>query len=113
LPGCNPRDRDNSDRKSDNSKQEVPGLRPAREVKFWRGLVAVVIVVVPVAVTAPASSVFIPPAMSVFPAPRTGFGKFVAILCGLRTIPAVMLGGFVKLVVYVGDAPLAVVVIRT
>ena len=110
MPGCNPRDRD---RKSDNSKQEVPGLRPAREVKFWRGLVAVVIVVVPVAVTAPASSVFIPPAMSVFPAPRTGFGKFVAILCGLRTIPAVMLGGFVKLVVYVGDAPLAVVVIRT
>ena len=88
----------------------MPGLRPAREVKSRVGLVAVVIVVVPIAIRTPAVAVFIPPAMAVFPAPRTGFGKFVPILCGLRAVPAVVLGGFMKFVIRASDTLLAVIV---
>jgi hypothetical protein len=72
--------------------------------------VAVVIVVVPVAVTAPAVAVFIPPAMVMFPTPGAGFGKFVPILCGLRAVPAVVLGGFMKFVIRASDTLLAVIV---
>jgi hypothetical protein len=48
--------------------------------------------------------------MAVFPTPGARFRQLMAILGGLRAIPSVMLGGFVKLVVRVGDALLAVVV---
>jgi hypothetical protein len=90
----------------------VPGGRPALEVETIIGLVAVVIVVVPIAIRAPTVAVFIPPAMAMFPTPGAGFGKLMAILRGLRAIPTMMLGGFMELVIRAGDAPLAIVVVR-
>jgi len=74
--------------------------------------VAVVIVVVPIAIRAPAAAVFIPPAMAVFPTPGARFRKLMAIFRGLRAVPTMMLGGFMESVIRAGDAPLAVVVIR-
>ena len=73
-------------------------------------MIAVVIVVVPVAVGAPTTSVFVPPAVRVFPAPGPGFRQFVAPPGGLRAVPAVPFGGFVEPVVCADNAPLAVVV---
>lgn len=71
---------------------------------------AVVIVVVPVAIGAPATPVFIPPAMAVFPTPGAGFRQFVAPPGGLRAVPTVPFGSFVELVVGADNAALAVVV---
>src|SRR5258708_9076391 len=104
--------RDSSDQITDSRKQKVPGCRPALEVESRIGLVAVVIVVViiPIAIGAPAAVVFIPPAMVMFPTPSARFGKLMAIFCNLRAVPAMMLGGFMEFVVRVGDTPLAVVV---
>jgi hypothetical protein len=104
--------RDNSDQLTVNKKQKVPGSRPALEVESGIALVAVVIVVVPIAIRTPAVTVFIPPAMTVFPTPGTRFGELMAILRGLRAIPTMMLGGFMEFVIRTGDAPLAVVVVR-
>jgi hypothetical protein len=42
--------RDSSDQRTENRKQKVPGGGPALETQFRIGLVAVVIVIVPVAV---------------------------------------------------------------
>jgi len=108
--GAQTNKKDNSDQKTDNRKQEVPGLRPAPEAKSWIGLVAVMIVVVPIAIRTPAVAVFIPPAMAMFPTPGTRFGKLMAILRGLRAIPTMTLGGFMEPVIRPGDAPLAIVV---
>lgn len=91
----------------------MPGGCPALIAESGIRLVAVVIVVVPVAIRTPTVPVFIPPAMAVFPAPGAGFGQFVAILRGLRAVPSMVLCGFMEFVVRAGDAPLAVVVIRS
>jgi hypothetical protein len=96
----------------ESGKQKVPGKRPALEVKSRIGLVAVVIVVVPIAIRTPTVAVFIPPAMAVLPTPGARFGKLMAILRGLRAIPTMMLGGFMEFVIRMGDAPLAIVVVR-
>jgi len=102
------------DGKAENRKQKVPGNRPALEVASGIGLVMIVVVimvtVVPVVICAPAVAVFIPPAVPVFPTPGAGLRQLMAILGGLGTIPTVMLGCFVKLVVRVGDTFLAVIV---
>ena len=71
---------------------------------------AVVIVVVPIAIGAPATSVFVPPAVRVFPTPGAGFRQFVAPPGGLRTVPTVPFGSFMEPVISADDAPLAVVV---
>ena len=73
-------------------------------------IVVVMVVVVPVFLSVPTVIVFTPPAMIVFPAIVSGLGKFFAITLGLRTIPAMVLGSFVKLVVSTGDAFLTIVV---
>ena len=88
----------------------MPGNRPALSVDSGIGLVAVVVMVVPIAIRAPAVAVFIPPAMAMFPTPSARFGKLMAIFYSLRAVPAMMLGGFMEFVIRVGDAPLAVVV---
>jgi hypothetical protein len=88
----------------------VPGSCPALAIESRIALVTVMVVVIPIVIGAPAVAVFIPPAMAVFPTPRPRFSKLMAILCGLRTIPTVMLGGFVEFVIRTGDALLAVVV---
>jgi len=102
--------RDSSDQITDSRKRKVPGSRPALEVESRIGLVAVVVMVVPIAIRAPAVAVFIPPAMAMFPTPSARFGKLMAIFYSLRAVPAMMLGGFMEFVIRVGDAPLAVVV---
>ena len=73
-------------------------------------VVVIMVAVVPITIRAPAVSIFIPPAMAVLPTPGAGFRQFMTIFRGLGTIPAVMLGGFVKLMVCPDDALLAVVV---
>jgi hypothetical protein len=94
----------------------VPGNRPALEAESGIGLVVivvmimVVVMVIPIMIRAPAVAVFIPPAMAVFPTPGAGLRQLMAIFRGLRAIPSVMLGCFVKLVVRVGDTLLAVLV---
>ena len=85
---------DNSNRIAESRKQKVPGGCPALEVEAKISLVAVVIVVVPVAIRAPTVAVFIPPTMPVFPTPGARFGKLMAILRGLRAVPTMVLGGF-------------------
>ena len=88
----------------------MPGGGPALETQFRIGLVAVVIVIVPVAIGAPAVAIFIPPAMAVLPTPGACFRQFMAVLRGLRAVPAMVLGGFMKFVIHASDAPLAVFV---
>ena len=68
--------------------------------------------VIPIAIGTPTVAIFIPPTMTVFPTPGTGFGKLMAILGGLRAVPSMVLGGFMESVIRAGDAPLAVVVVR-
>ena len=99
----------------------MPGGCPALEVESGIGLlvivimlmvtiVVLVIVIVPIAIRAPTATVFIPPAVAVFPAPGARLRQFVAILRDLWAVPTMMLGGFVKLVVRPDDALLAVFV---
>jgi len=73
-------------------------------------VVVIMVVFVPIMIRAPAMSIFVPPAMAVFPAPGARFRQFVAIFRCLRAIPAVVLRGFVELMVCVDDALLAVVI---
>jgi hypothetical protein len=69
-----------------------------------------VVVLVPIVFRVPFLSVFIPPAMAVSPAPFPRGGQLSAAIGCLRTIPAMVLCGFVQLVVGFDDALLAVVV---
>jgi len=71
--------------------------------------IMVVIMIIPITIGVPAVSIFIPPTMLVFPAVRARFGKFMAPMFGFRTLPTVVLDGFVKLVVRLGGALLTVV----
>jgi hypothetical protein len=74
-------------------------------------LVAIVIVVIPIAVGVPAVAVFIPPTVPPAPAVFARFTQVVARMIGLPAVPAVMLNGFVQLVVRPGDSPLAISVV--
>jgi hypothetical protein len=69
----------------------------------------VVIVIIPIVVGVPAALIFVPPAVAVFPAVRACFAEFVAPVFRFGALPAMVLDGFVKLVVSPGDALLAVV----
>jgi hypothetical protein len=102
--------RDSRDQITGSRKQKVPGSCPALEIKSRIGLVAVVIVVVPIAIRTPAVAVFIPPAMAVFPTPGARLSKFMAILRSLRAVPAASFGGFVEFMVRPDNALLAVVI---
>lgn len=68
----------------------------------------IVVVFIPIVFRAPAVSVFIPPAMAVLPAESAGFGKLVAPVVGFWTLPAVFCDGFMKFVVGMNGAFLAV-----
>jgi hypothetical protein len=72
---------------------------------------AIMVVLVPVTLSAPAMSVFIPPTVVMAPAKLSGFVQFGAGTVGLRAMPAVMFGGFVKPMIRPDDALLAVVFI--
>ena len=70
--------------------------------------IVVVVVIVPIAVGAPTIGILIPPAVPVIPAVSAGFGEFMAPVFGLFAANTVMLDGFVKVVVGLADALLAV-----
>jgi hypothetical protein len=72
--------------------------------------VMIVIMFVPITISVPAAGIFVPPATLMFPAVGTGFGKLMTPVFGLKALRAVMLNGFMKLVVCPGDAFLTVLV---
>jgi len=72
--------------------------------------IVVVIVIIPIALGVPAVTIFVPPAVSVFPAVGARVRQFMAPAIGFRTLPAVFLDGLMKLVIRFGDAPLTGVV---
>ena len=72
--------------------------------------IVVVVVIVPITIGVPAMPIFIPPAVAVFIAVGAGFPEFVPPVFGLRALHAVVLDGFMKFVVYLGDALLTIVV---
>lgn len=79
--------------------------------KDRHGLVAVVIVIVPVAVIMPAMAVFIPPAVVRAPTAFSRFTQFMAGMIRLPTVPAMMLDGFVESMIRLADSPLTMIVI--
>jgi hypothetical protein len=77
---------------------------------FLSGLVAIVIVVIPIAIVVPAAAVFIPPAMPLSPAAFARLTQFKASAVRLPAVPAVMLPGYVQFVIGFVDAALALIV---
>jgi hypothetical protein len=74
-------------------------------------LVAIVIVVIPITIGVPTVAVFIPPTVPPAPAVFARFTQVVPRMIRLPAVPAVMLNGFVQLVVRPGDSPLAISVV--
>jgi len=72
--------------------------------------IVVVIVIVPITIGVPAVHIFIPPAVVVFIAVGAGFPEFVPPVFGFRALHAVVLDGFMKFVVCLGDALLTIFV---
>ena len=72
--------------------------------------IVVVIVIVPITIGVPAVRILIPPAVVVFIAVGAGFPEFVPPVFGLRAFHAVVLDGFMKFVVCLGDALLTILV---
>jgi hypothetical protein len=73
-------------------------------------LVAIVVVIIPIAFGMPAVAVFVPPTMPLIPAAFARLVQIVARTIGLPAVPAVMLHGLVESVVRFGDTPLASIV---
>src|SRR6266446_8276130 len=72
---------------------------------------AVVIVIVPITVAVPAAAVFIPPTMALSPAAFPRLMQFMPCMVRLPAVPAMMLEGFMQLVICLGDASLAPIVV--
>ncbi len=73
--------------------------------------VPIMVVVIPIAIRMPATPVFVPPSMIGVPAALSLFVQLMAPVFGLLTLVAVMLDGFVQLVISFREASLAIVVI--
>jgi hypothetical protein len=82
--------------------------RPRPE-KYVHDLVAIVIVIIPIAIGMPPAAVFVPPAMILIPAVFASFMQVVPRMVGLPAVPAVALHGFMQFVIRFGDASLALV----
>jgi len=100
----------------DFGKQAASKGKRARRIfaapgKHIHELVAIVIVVIPIAIGMPAMAVFVPPAMSLVPAAFPRLVQFVPRMVRLPAVPAVVLYGFVEFMVRLGDAPLATAVV--
>jgi hypothetical protein len=85
---------------------------PACE-EIWdsTAVVAIVIAVIPVPLGVPAMLIFVPPATVGSPASFPGLVQFMTSVFGLLALAAMMFDGFVELVVSVGDAPLAIIIL--
>ena len=68
----------------------------------------IVVVLVPVTIGVPFPGVFIPPAVTVFPAPFARDFQFRTFRFGLGTVPAMLCSGSVKFVIDANDSPLTV-----
>jgi hypothetical protein len=79
--------------------------------KHVHELVAIVIVVIPIAVSVPAVAVFIPPTVPPAPAVFSRFMQIVPRMIRLPAVPTVMFNGFVQSVIRPGDSPLAISVV--
>jgi hypothetical protein len=93
-----------------HAQEKEPGDTSPGSAKRRHELMAIVIVVIPIAIGMPAATVFVPPAMALIPAALPRLMQIVPCVIGLPAIPAVMFHGFVQSVVGLGDAALAVVV---
>jgi len=71
--------------------------------------IVIVVMLIPITICVPAVGIFIPPAVLVLPAIGACFGKLVAPVFGLGALPAVMLNGFMKLLVSLDDAFLTII----
>jgi hypothetical protein len=74
-------------------------------------LVFIVVAVVPVVLGAPPMFVFIPPTVRVAPAILARFVQFVTRVIRLFAFTAVMLDRFMEMMIRLGDAPLAIVIL--
>ena len=72
--------------------------------------IVIVVMVIPITIGVPAVRVFVPPAVVVFVAVRAGFGELVEPVFSLRTLQAVVLDRFMKLVVRLADTLLTILV---
>jgi hypothetical protein len=73
-------------------------------------IVAVVIVIIPVPLGAPTMAIFVPPPMTVAPAILTRFAQLGARMVRLPALASMMFDRFVKTMVSLGNAVLAIVV---
>jgi hypothetical protein len=85
--------------------KKAPGIPHGQE------LMAVVIVIVPITVAVPAVAVFIPPTMALSPAAFPRLMQFMPRMVRLSAVPTMMLDGFMQLVICLGDASLAPIVV--
>lgn len=70
-------------------------------------MVAIVVMIIPVAVSMPTTIVFVPPLVLVSPTPLARFAQFVAGVFCLFAFPSMMFAGFVQLMVGFRQASLA------
>jgi hypothetical protein len=82
-----------------------------KEESFVGRLRLVVVVLVPVALGAPAVFVFVPPLVAFAPAALACRAEFTAFVFGLTTVTAVPFYGFVKIMVGMSDPALAAVIV--
>src|SRR5258708_5275453 len=95
-----------------HSKEKGRSEIPPRPEKLSHELVAIVVVVIPIAIGMPAVAVFVPPAVPFVPAAFPGLVQFVPRMIRLLAVPSVVLLGFVQFVVRLGDPTLATAVKR-
>jgi hypothetical protein len=74
-------------------------------------VIAIMVMIVPVAIGVPAMAVFIPPFVVPAPASLAGLMQVVARVVRLLAVPAMMFNSFVEPVIGLGNATLAVIVI--
>jgi hypothetical protein len=74
-------------------------------------VVTVMIVVIPIMIMVPAVSILVPPLRALFPAALPYLAQFIAPVLCLPAVVSVVLDGFVELVVRLGGAPLAIVIV--
>ena len=73
--------------------------------------IMVVVMIVPVAVAVPVTAVLIPPSVVSVPAPLAGLMQLVAGAIRLSAVPTMVPDGLVELVIRLGEAMLAIIVI--
>jgi hypothetical protein len=76
-------------------------------------MIAVVIVVIPIAFRVPATLVFVPPSMVAGPAALPRFAQFPTRVCSLPAPIAMPCNGLIESVIRACNAPLAIVFVGT